>query len=56
MKDEGYRTEDRGHDGERWECEDGSELVHMRSKFEEDEGIEFVYFEDCVTTVLSEAV
>ena len=59
--DEGHHTGDGYHDGDggyedhRGECEEGSDLVVLR-EFVDDEGSEFVDFEDRVATVLSEAV
>ena len=50
-----------GHDGDggyedhHGECDEGSDLVVLSEFVDEDEGSEFVDFEDFVATVLSEA-
>ena len=57
--DEGHHTDDGGHDGgyedHRGGCDEGSDLVVLSEFMDEDEGSEFVDFEDLVATVLSEA-
>ena len=53
--DDGCHDGDRGYEDHRGECEEESNLVVLR-EFVEDEGSEFGDFEDCVATVLSEAV
>ena len=61
LLDEGHHTDDGGHDGDggyedhRGECDEGSDLVVLSEFVDEDEGSEFVDFEDLVATVLSEA-
>ena len=58
---EGHRTDDGGHDGDgvyedhRWEYDEGSDLVVLSEFMDDDEGSEFVDFENLVATVLSEA-
>ena len=51
LLDEGHHT-DEDHRGE---CDEGSDLVVLSEFMDDDEGSEFVDFENLVETVLSEA-